>query len=458
MRSLLASASTGARWLFALGLALHLLFAVSWMNHMLDPWFVEARNAPGQAADFFGIYQAGQALLRGESLYGVDPAVRDGASAALGVGVDSAESTAGAPLHTVPYFYFYRYLPPTAYVSALASLVLPPWPAYAGWVVLNEILLFWLLRSLASLRASSVETRTLLIALTLGFTPFYLEQWMGQFSFLMAALLWVTFLPHLRDEDAGVGKERWFAIARGADIWSWASAVALKSFPALLGLVYLRLGQWRRCLFGALLVLASALPWYLSRPSDLAAFLHLNLTPLPPVLYPGTYGMVSLVRGLTAVFLGARAGSEISAFGLALYPGSLAVYAWSALVFGTSLLATARLSRSTLLEGLSIWILTFFLVFKDVWEYHHVMLLPVLFVLALRGPARGPLLLGLLIALPTPYRWYAESHGSRPVSEWPAWLVLVHYGVKTIPVLALYLLTVGRVLRLTRHRRTSSRP
>jgi hypothetical protein len=81
-----------------LGAALHLLFLISLRTHWLDPIFLEAAAAYGQASDFFGIYQAGDNLDRGRSIY------------------DWEGRPEGSP-RRVPYFYHYRYLPPT--VAAL---------------------------------------------------------------------------------------------------------------------------------------------------------------------------------------------------------------------------------------------------------------------------------------------------------------------------------------------------
>ena len=89
--------------IFFLSCFVHLLFIVSWLTGWLDFLFVEAIRGHGQAADFYGIYQAGENLLRGYSIY------------------DSYDYINEAPL-VVPFYYFYRYLPPTAYVAAIGAL------------------------------------------------------------------------------------------------------------------------------------------------------------------------------------------------------------------------------------------------------------------------------------------------------------------------------------------------
>jgi len=419
-----------ARGAFGLAVLLHLLFLVHLRTQELNPLFVETTYSPGQAADFFGIYGAGDQLLHGRTIYfSADYAGRAGDPAYAG---------------RVPYFYFYRYLPPTAYVAALAALLLAPWPAYWLWIVLNEAMMAALVVSLRRTRASA-ELKLALAAIALGSFPFALEQWMGQFSFTMAMLLWIAALPSLLGTDRAESGFR--ECARRLDWWGWTTAVGLKNYPALVALTHLRQGRIRRVLGAALAVLVVSLPYYLLRPEDLRQFLLLNFRPLPPNLLAGSYGMVSLVRDVTTHLLHGMADRRVVIGPLDLWVLSLPVMGWSGLVLAVAAFITWRAGRGqSTADGICLWTLAFFLVFKDVWEYHYVMLLPVVFLLALGGAPRAPLVLGTLLSLPTPFALYAPLVGESSPATWPLGLGLLHYGSKAIPTLLLFVHTARRML------------
>ncbi|MCA9729712.1 MAG: DUF2029 domain-containing protein, partial [Candidatus Eisenbacteria bacterium] len=172
-----------ARGVFVLGVLVHLFFLTSLRTHVLDPLFPEASQGYGHASDYFGIYQAGQNLLDGLSIY------------------DSGDYRHEAQPR-VPYYYFYRYLPPTAYGAALGAALWSPWTAYWIWTGLNEILLALLLVLLLRTPRGSRARREIMAGLALAFTPFYLEQFMGQFSFLMAVFLWFPLRAELLRDPA----------------------------------------------------------------------------------------------------------------------------------------------------------------------------------------------------------------------------------------------------------------
>ena len=57
------------RWALLAGVVLHILFVGSLKTQDLNPLFIEAKHAYGQAGDYFGIYQAGDNLVHGWSIY-----------------------------------------------------------------------------------------------------------------------------------------------------------------------------------------------------------------------------------------------------------------------------------------------------------------------------------------------------------------------------------------------------
>ena len=101
-------------------------------------------------------------------------------------------------------------------------------------------------------------------ALWLGFFPFYLEQWMGQFSFLMAVFLWIMTPTDgggsgggREEGPIGAAERSWRARAA---FWAWAGSVALKSYTVLFAISLLRRRRLRPVLLCAGFVLLACRP------------------------------------------------------------------------------------------------------------------------------------------------------------------------------------------------------
>jgi len=462
-----------ARAAFGASVLLHALFLLSVATGLLAPLFVEASQGHGQASDFFGIYQAGSNLVRGYSIY------------------DSADYLHEAP-QAVPFYYFYRYLPPTAYGAALLTL-LPPWGAYWLWVAVNEALIALVVLSILRGRRWPAERRWVAAALWLGFFPLCIEQIMGQFSLTMAVLLWFLWRADSGSHEApdpraghpgvlasqadpsggparpgsnadGWSEGRGSAIRRIAQSWradrwgpwrgtiAWALSLTLKTFPVLLAIPYLRDGRLKRLVGGVASAAALSLPYFAFRPGDLWEFARLNLSPFAPQLYKGGFGFQSLLGDLVS----------------RLPSGSLVVFAWqgrsltlggaiplaaSLLIAVLALLATLR-SRAKGVErqalDLALWVTVFFLVFKSVWEYHYVMMLPVLSALYLVRGSRTVLAVAILLGLPTLFAagpLLAGIDPLAPLNAWPAWFRVLHFSVKSLPTLALFAWCLAAAVR-----------
>jgi hypothetical protein len=168
----LASVAREYRWqalIIGVAIAVHLAMMGSLFWGYIDPLF-HSTDRSTQAVDFFAIYEAGDLALRGEDLYNVRL-------------VDEESD--------VPYFSGYRYVPMFAYVAGIPAHVLSPWNAYWAMVAINELLL--VVCALLTWRLSrGTVWGAVAVAMWLTFKPFYVEQIMGQFSFLMATLLFVT--------------------------------------------------------------------------------------------------------------------------------------------------------------------------------------------------------------------------------------------------------------------------
>ena len=418
----------------AAGFVLHALFLVALVTGILDPLFVEASQGYGQASDFFGIYQAGANLLRGYSIY------------------DSADYLHEAP-QTVPFYYFYRYLPPTAYGAAALAL-LPPWPAYWVWVALNEALIALVVVSILRMRRWPWARRSVAAALWLGFFPLCIEQIMGQFSLSMAALLWFLWRAD-SEADANAGArppilEGWRTYRWSADTWrpmrgaiAWALSLILKTFSIFLAVPYLRDARLKRLVSGFVMAAAVCIPYFVLRPRDMGEFVRLNLSPFAPQLYKGAFGLQTFLGDLLTR-LPASGVALASWHGRTLTLGGAILLAASLLIGALALVASLR-SRAVGPErharDLALWVAVFFLVFKSVWEYHYVMILPALCALYLVRGSRTVLVLAILLGLPTLFAagpLLAGVDPLAPLSTWPAWFRVLHFSVKCVPMLALF--------------------
>lgn len=458
------SVSRRARTVLISAVALHLLFMAALPLGFLDFLFIEASEGQRQASDFFGIYQAGANLVHGYSIY------------------DSADYRHEAPLY-VPFYYFYRYLPPTAFLFGGISLVLPPWPAYWVWVVICELILLAVVRSILRDTRWPRTRRYLAASLWLGFFPFLLEQIMGQFSNIMAALLWVLWRAEIaRTAPATVEGpaasprngsprssapvrtlwaarailERWRRYRWSEDrmgsrggVLAWSGGMVLKTFPVLFAVPFLRDRRLKLVLAGGTLAAAASLPYFIFRPEDLREFVRLNFSPFTPVLHKGSFGLHNLLRDAVSHLPGPFLGShwQIGPVDVTL-PGMLVLLVGGVILL-LALWGTIRLvdhpERATL--DMALWTLAFFLTFKSIWEYHYVMLLPVLTAAYLTTGSSTVLWLGVLLGLPTLYpltNSLAGVPGTTPFREWPGWYRIIHLGVKSFPTLALFLWTLHR--------------
>ncbi|MEZ4648324.1 MAG: glycosyltransferase 87 family protein [Candidatus Eisenbacteria bacterium] len=431
--------TTAASVALIVGIVIHAVFLLSLSRtHWLDPVFLEAQTAYGQAGDYFGIHQAGRNLLDGYSIY-------------------DCQNYRQEATPVVPYLYFYRYLPPTAYVAALGAAVFSPWQGYWFWIVVNELLLLGLLASLWRWPGITRTTRNALIGITLGFFPFYLEQWMGQYSLLMACCLWLVFASEIRRSDAeAAGSDEspaaddgWRSVVTNRGFWAWVATLSVKSYTALFAIVYVLRGRWRTVLLAGVIVLALIIPYYLSRPEDLVEFLRLNLKPMPPKLGPVRYGLVAVTQFLGQRFIPPDA-LAIDVGVKTITASEVPVYAWIAFVGLVTAAITLRSFRHARAERLLVlWLLAFFAIYKDIWEYHHVMLLPALFTFILTVRSRVPWILLVWLALPSANILAVDFWKSVPMSEWSLAQVAVHHAFYALPVGIFYVWVAKRCLERT---------
>ncbi|MDP9238733.1 MAG: DUF2029 domain-containing protein [Chloroflexota bacterium] len=401
-----AAIATWPRAIFALAVAAHAVMFFSLFFGYLNPLF-DNSDQQRQAIDFFSIYQGGTRALHGGSIYSWD----------LG--------------DSVPYAAPYRYLPFLAYTGAAAFNALPPWSAYWLWVSLIEVMLFanaWLTYQLAADR----RWGWIAAAMWFAFTPLYLEEYMGQWSFLMATLMLWTAAPLIRGRPSLAGVP-------------WGVSVLIKTNSALLGPIFLRLRQWRvLAATVAALVLFNA-PYFLMHDGEARYFWNLNfglysrdVPRIASFMGSGDLGGYSLMRAVWVTF-------DLTAQDTPRW----LVRAVISSVVSVSLASTFMPRRPDVVALFAIWPSVFFLVYSLTWEHHYVMLMPALAMLVALSPRHRAtaLMVFVFVALPTPY-WVFQHEFSPPSSGllaasnaelfWPRWAAIMYHGSKVVPVLALW--------------------
>jgi hypothetical protein len=422
--------------MLTIAVGVHAMFCVSLHNHFLNPLFYITSHAKGQAGPFFGIYQAGVNLRCGASIY--------------------ASDNYCAPSNVVvPYYHFYRYLPFASYVSSVVSRVLKPWPAYWLWVVINEI--FLAVCILLTLRLKTVygSAAIAVSAFWLLYSPMYIELYMGQFCFSMTFLLFLVLYPYIKQgasaaHDANPVPS---AIAepssprlQALSSISWIMTVLIKSFTILYTITFFKIGKKKLAIAGIAAAAATSVPYFIWHFRDLKWFLHLNLQPLPPRLTGGCFGFSGLIRDISSNALPFVSANLVRLGGIDIAPRNIPVILITAAIVLATFIITIKQKRLDPLGNISLWTLTFFLIFKDVWEYHYVMLIPLFVAYYLQTRSKFILALFIILAVPTPFIFYDVAASEDPQRYWSTPLSLLHHSCKAVPTFLFYLWVVRREL------------
>lgn len=401
--------SESRRWLLVGAILIHLTMLASWRIGFLNSLFFDATVTHGRRGwDFYALYQAGHNVLTGHSVYQSD-----------GSQIDMV-----IPEGTYTPF---RYLPVSAYtVGVLLNLVSPLW-AYRLWVAFVELCMLGCI--VLTWRFAPERQRIPLTAMWLCYTPFYLELYMGQFSFVQGALVFLMLLAAQSVE----AQRAMFPPFDGA----WIASVLWKQNTMLLSPLMIRFKRWKALLLLIGLLGLTAGTYFALVPGSLAAFLS-NLRSDPPWFQFGNLGFRQLVFDTM--------WSAADTFHSVI---SNEVYVWAqrgvVAVFLLAPLALTLLDRCPdITLHISLWMATYFTIYHHVWEHHYVMLLPVLVALCVRFRSHWLWIIYLLLALPTPYA-LIDPHGQVAVLDamrWtpirPLWQDLLYHASKSIPTLLLY--------------------
>jgi len=333
--------------LLGIGIVFHLVLFSSLSLRFLNPLADDTTHRRGQGVDFYAVYQAGRNVLDGVSVY------------------------ADKPEHfIVPYNYPYRYHPLVALTVGIAGNAVTPAVAYTLWILISEALL--LLNIMLTRKLfSDPEQANVGSALWLLFFPLYVELYMGQFSFLMASMVfWMIILWDRGKTRAGDA--------------AWTASLLVKSNTALVLPVLAKLGRWKSIAAASSFVVVVSVPYFVLMPGSLEAFAGNIAAPLTVPTIAGNQGFAALV-GIAWLRLGGlwpdsifQVTQQLDQLNAAL---PLPVTAWSLTVLAVTLAVTVLSRREDWIELVILWMTAYFLFYKHVWEHHYVMALPLFVVL-----------------------------------------------------------------------------
>ncbi|MFC1462518.1 glycosyltransferase family 87 protein [Verrucomicrobiota bacterium] len=355
----------------------------------------------GPGADLYAIYHAGINMRQGLNPYSKNDD------------------------HTTPYFYPFRYLPVVA-LAATVLRVFSPETALLVWIIVVETVLWWLIAVFWH-RLHSIRMRTFAVTALLLSSPYFLELYMGQFTFVT-----ITFVA--------------FALLSGRlRVVTYTCACLLKAFPLAAGPALVRHRRyWPKLVVATTLVVVSSAPYFILRPDAWHAFYEANMRPFGG-MHSGNYGFMHLLYllirdcGLSCV----------------IFPWTITAAAvrWAALG-GTALLVLFS-KRDNAVLGVSALLLAHFISYVHVWEHHcsGIVVLGLL-MLTVKYDRRWavPLIVTsvVLLCLPTPFGVFDQAKNPAlwdPAGGWPRYASYVVLLPKVIPTLALYVLCMTTLCR-----------
>lgn len=388
---------------FSLLVVIHLLLIVLALSGRLNFLFNDAALRKGKGADFFAVYQAGYNAVRGDSVYLDNEGV------------------------ATPYSYPFRYLPVMGYGVGAAFNVLKPFTGYYVWVAICEILLgvnlfitYKLAKNFSLFIIASIPW--------LIFTPYLLEIYMGQWTFLAASLLFYSICG---------------LICKSKSIYSYILGVLAKPNSLLLLPIFLRPKKFKLILFTTLAVLLTSVPYFLIFKSDLQVFL-LNFK---DVIWShgGNLGLKSFFYLFSVKYFSIPYPRVF--FDLFVLPlGVITLY--------------YTFKFKNIILSFALWTCFYFLIYKDVWEHHYVLLMPVFALIVIKFKLTFkqllsrkylPILLSfILIALPTLFCLQYLFVKGAPVEpdNLSFWFTIPYHATKILGVVILYIWAIVAMKKL----------
>jgi len=354
----------------------------------------------GRGADFYAVYHAAMNLQLGRAPY--------------------SEESDGV----TPYWYPFRYLP---VVAALFQpfTQLSPRMAYLAWLIITELVLAALItvlwRCFPLSRKRLFATGMLLLS-----SPYFLELYMGQFTFVTIALCYMGLL-----------------LSWGAALLSLS--VILKNFPLIaLPALIRQSGYWRHVLLAVIVLAAVTVPHFLNHPQQWEHFARVNFRP-EGGFHAGNYGFLQLLH-LVQQDVGANLSDD-------QWLGWTGMFRLALLGITAGLVLISR--QNMPLIGASALLLAHFITYQHVWEHHFSGILTISAILLLsQGTDRKveltiaacmvvlavPTLFGILDTAKDP------SIGD-PSVDWPRWASYLLVLLKVAALWILYGVSAGLLLR-----------
>jgi hypothetical protein len=403
----------GQKTTAALLVVCHFVLLYLVLNRTLDFLFNDAAHRIGPGSDFWAMYNAGKHWRLGNTVYLQGPG------------------------------YGFRYHPIFAMTGLAWISLLTHTAAYGLWVAINELLF---LTIIPFIRRSVENTRHFLVVLALlvFFTPYYLEVYMGNASFVAAALLLVAFYYFERGRYL-----RFFPL--------YLTSILVKPLGLLFLPVLLARRQYRLTILTVIIFIGSGLPYFFMHPDDWHSFISVNFDGFPAdpgfLVHAGNQGFYALILLISCFANNIATGSFYTLKQLPAWNMIVVRLIPYALII-LSLWATLRLRRRPpIYTLLFVWSAAYLLGYKDVWEHSYSFLILGLFCLYLSGEINRRLLLALSvgIALPTAFALY-DIHFYGGAFNDPGWhwsfpVSLLHHLTKPIWLVVLYAIVAKLVWR-----------
>ncbi len=392
---------TAHRVVLALAILVHVGIVASILTQarpVIWPLHNDTIHRPGPGADFYALYHAANMRVRGWSPY--DP----------------------RPDGVTPFYFPFRYLPVVADAGRIA-LVLPPAAAHRVWIVVLEALLAWL-AVLLWRRVEGTGMRVFAVCALLLSSPYFLELYIGQFTFAAVGLLLVAlWLPY--------------------GVVPYTLTSLLKVFPLVTAPALVRHRRFLPHVIVAALACAGfSIPYFTARPREFEMFLNINLL-TPGALDSGNYGNIYMLWRI-ARDLGIEPILE---------HWRLVSVGLRAVVLAATALVVLRSRNDDAVLGASALLLAHFVTFGHEWEHHACATVLIgLALLTVRAFPRRQLVWTAaavaVLVLPTPYALFDHAKDPAvwdPAVDWPAWQRYAVLLPKTLPALFLYGIAMARL-------------
>lgn len=395
------------KFLIGLGLTIHIVFLFSLSNDWLRSFFYDSSHTR-RGFDFGIFYLAGKAVLENKSIYDVTGA------------------------------FGYRYLPLFAHSFGQIYAKFSFSTAYFIHITISE--LFLLANIYLTTRwATNKIIRARAVFFWLGFSPYFLELYMGQVSFWASSVLFFML--------GSIRKQNFF----GAGVF-WSIAILIKPNTLLIAPAFVFLKRWYMLIGSIFFIIVVCVPFFYFDSGSINHFLAINLTPTQfkgALTHAGNVGLIGLLISISAKTSNFPLSELSNLTQLPLW-SSILIYSVIVIFFVINLFVAKNSFPKHPELHISLWITTFFLIYKDVWEHHYVFILPVITFLYLLHEKKILLLIYLIIALPTPFILLDIQSGQYgpidPERSWKIFESVIHRSSKIIPILILWLWILRRMV------------